>query len=109
MHETGSAPREAIEEYIRKNDISVKIHLEISSNHAIKRAVEDGLGIALISRRVAIDEIRAGRLAAIPLSDPSMIRKYYMVHHKDKYLSEPLQSFIGGVFEWAAAYSRELR
>ena len=108
MHEPGSAPREAIEEYIRKNDISVKIHLEISSNHAIKRAVEDGLGIALISRRVAIDEIRAGRLAAIPLSDPSMIRKYYMVHHKDKYLSEPLQSFIGGVFEWAAAYSREL-
>jgi len=109
MHETGSAPRKAIEEYIRKNDLSVKIHLEISSNHAIKRAVEDGLGIALISRRVAIEEIRAGRLAAIPLSDPSMIRKYYMVHHKDKYLSEPLQSFINGVFEWAAEYLRELR
>ena len=109
MHETGSAPRKAIEEYIRKNDLSVKIHLEISSNHAIKRAVEDGLGIALISRRVAIEEIRAGRLAAIPLSDPSMIRKYYMVHHKDKYLSEPLQSFIDGVFRWAAEYLRELR
>ncbi len=109
MHETGSAPRKAIEEYIRKNDLSVKIHLEISSNHAIKRAVEDGLGIALISRRVAIEEIRAGRLAAIALSDPSMIRKYYMVHHKDKYLSEPLQSFIDGVFKWAAEYLRELR
>ena len=109
MHETDSAPRKAIEEYIRKNDLSVKIHLEISSNQAIKRAVEDGLGIALISRRVAIEEIRAGRLAAIPLSDPSMIRKYYMVHHKDKYLSEPLQSFINGVFEWAAEYLRELR
>ncbi len=109
MHETGSAPRKALEEYIRKNDLFVKIHLEISSNHAIKRAVEDGLGIALISRRVAIEEIRAGRLAAIPMSDPSMIRKYYMVHHKDKYLSEPLQSFINGVFEWATAYLRELR
>jgi DNA-binding transcriptional LysR family regulator len=109
MHETGSAPRKAIEEYIRKNDLCVKIHLEISSNHAIKRAVEDGLGIALISRRVAIEEIRSGRLAAIPLSDPSMIRRYYMVHHKDKYLSEPLQSFINGVFEWAAEYLREFR
>jgi DNA-binding transcriptional LysR family regulator len=109
MHETGSAPRKAIEEYIRKNDMSVNIHLEISSNHAIKRAVEDGLGIALISRRVAIEEIRAGRLAAIPLSDPAMIRKYYMVHHRDKYLSEPLQSFISGVFEWATDYLRELK
>ena len=109
MHETGSAPHKALEEYIRKNDLSVNIHLEISSNHAIKRAVEDQLGIALISRRVAIEEIRAKRLAAIPLSDPSMSRKYYMVHHKDKYLSEPLQSFINGVFEWAAEYLRELR
>ena len=109
MHETGSAPHKAIEEYIRKNDLSVNIHLEISSNHAIKRAVEDKLGIALISRRVAIEEIRAKRLAAISLSDPSMSRKYYMVHHKDKYLSEPLQSFINGVFEWAAEYLRELR
>ncbi|MGD8290329.1 MAG: LysR family transcriptional regulator [Desulfobacterales bacterium] len=109
MHETGSAPRKAIEEYIRKNDLPVSIHLEISSNHAIKRAVEDGLGIALISRRVAIDEIRAGRLAAIPLSDPVMIRKYYMVHHRDKYLSEPLQSFINGVFEWATDYLHELK
>ncbi len=109
MHETGSAPHKAIEEYIRKNGLSVKIHLEISSNHAIKRAVEDKLGIALISRRVAIEEIRAKRLVAIPLSDPSMSRKYYMVHHKDKYLSEPLQSFINGVFEWAAEYLRELR
>ena len=109
MHEKGSAPRRALEECIRKNDLSVSIHLEISSNKAIKRAVEDGLGIALISRRVVIDEIRAGRLSAVPLSDRSMIRKFYMVYHKDKYISEPLQSFIDGVFEWAAEYTRELR
>ena len=67
MHEKGSAPRKALEEYIRKNDLAVKIHLEISSNNAIKRAVQDELGIALISRRVVIEEIRAGRLSAIPL------------------------------------------
>jgi DNA-binding transcriptional LysR family regulator len=109
VHETGSAPRKAIEEYIRKNDLSVNIHLEISSNLAIKRAVEDGLGIALISRRVAIEEIRTGRLAAIPLSDQTMIRKYYMVHHRDKYLSGPLLSFINGVSEWSSAYLRELK
>jgi len=108
MHEPDSAPRKAIEDYIRKNDLAVKIPLEMSSNRAIKRAVEDGLGIALISRRVANEEIRAGRLSAIPLSDKSMTRKFYMVHHKDKYFSEPQQSFIDRVFDWAAAYTREL-
>jgi DNA-binding transcriptional LysR family regulator len=109
MHEKGSAPRRALEDYIRKNKISVDIHLEISSNKAIKRAVEDDLGIALISRRVVIDEIKAGRLSAIPLSDRSMNRKFYMVHHKDKYLSEPLQRFMEKVFEWAAEYTGELK
>jgi DNA-binding transcriptional LysR family regulator len=108
MHETGSAPRQALENYIRKNDLSVSIHLELSSNRAIKRAVEDGIGIALISRRVANEEIRNKRLRAIPLSDRSMTRNFYMVHHQDKYLSESLQNFIDMVFKWAAEYMRAL-
>ncbi|CAB1080480.1 Transcriptional regulator, LysR family [Olavius algarvensis Delta 1 endosymbiont] len=108
MHEKGSAPRKAIEDYIRKTDLSVKIALELSSNRAIKRAVEEGIGIALISRKVAREEIEAGRLKAIALSDPSMTRKYYMIHHKDKYLSESLGHFIDKVFEWATEYSESL-
>lgn len=109
MHEIGSAPRRAIDEYVRRNNISVKIPLELSSNRAIKRAVEDGIGIALISRKVANEEIQAKRLKAIPLSDPSMNRKFYMVYHKDKYIPEPLQLFIDMVFEWADAYAKDLR
>ena len=109
MHEIGSAPRRAIDEYVRRNNISVKIPLELSSNRAIKRAVEDGIGIALISRKVANEEIQAKRLKAIPLSDPSMNRKFYMVYHKDKYIPEPLQLFIDMVFEWADAYAKNLR
>ena len=108
MHETGSAPRRAIEEYIRRHKISVGIPLEISSNRAIKRAVEEGIGIALISRKVANEEIETGRLAAIPLSDPAMTRKFYMVRHREKYLSEPLQRFIDMVFEWSSEYASGL-
>jgi DNA-binding transcriptional LysR family regulator len=108
MHETGSAPRRAIENYIRKNSLSFNVHLELSSNRAIKRAVEDGIGIALISRKVANEEITNQRLMAIPLSDPSMTRKFYMAHHKDKYLSESLQNFIDMVVKWSAEYMRTL-
>jgi DNA-binding transcriptional LysR family regulator len=108
MHEKGSAPRAAIEDYIRKTNLSVRIALELSSNRAIKRAVEEGIGIALVSRKVAREEIEAGRLMAIPLSDPSMTRKFYMIHHKDKYLSESLGNFIERVFEWTTEYSAGL-
>jgi DNA-binding transcriptional LysR family regulator len=108
MHETGSAPRWAIEDYIGAHNISVKIPLEISSNRAIKRAVEEGIGIALISRKVANEQIQAGRLKAIPISDASMYRKFYIVHHKDKYISETLQRFFDMVFKWAGEYSQTL-
>ena len=108
MHETGSAPRKAFENYIRKNELEVEVHLELSSNRAIKHAVEDGLGIALISRKVANEEIVNKRLIAIPLSDPSMTRRFYMVHHKDKYLSESLQNFMEMVFKWSTDYVQAL-
>jgi len=109
MHEKDSAPRRAIEKFMRQNNISVEIPLELSSNRAIKRAVEEGIGIALISRKVANEEIRAKRLSAINLRDPSMKRKFFLVHHKDKYISEPLQLLMDMVSKWASQYSDELK
>jgi DNA-binding transcriptional LysR family regulator len=109
MHEKSSAPRGAIDAYIRKHRLSVKIPLEMSSNRAIKRAVEEGIGIALISSKVAQEQVKAGRITAIPLSDPSMKRKFYLVHHRDKYLSESLRDFMDTVYSWAGDYRASLK
>ncbi len=109
MHEKSSAPRSAIDAYIRKHRLSVKIPLEMSSNRAIKRAVEEGIGIALISSKVAQEQVKAGRITAIPLSDPSMKRKFYMVHHRDKYLSESLRDFMDTVYSWAGVCRESLK
>ncbi len=108
MHEKGSAPRRAIEELIRKNNISIGIPLELSSNRAIKRAVEERTGIALISRKVANEEIRAERLKAINVADPSMTRKFFLIHHKDKYISESLRLMMDMVFNWTSDYAKKL-
>jgi DNA-binding transcriptional LysR family regulator len=108
MHEEGSAPRRAIDDLIQKYDVSVNIPLELSSNRAIKRAVEEGIGIALISTNVAEEEIQTMRLKAIPLTDPSMTRKFFIVYHREKYLSDSLQRFIDQVFAWAAEYGRSV-
>ena len=108
MHEKGSAPRRAIEELIRKNNISIGIPLELSSNRAIKRAVEERAGIALISMKVAHEEIRAKRLKAVNLVDPSMTRKFYLIHHKDKYISESLRLMMDMVFSWTSDYAKKL-
>ena len=106
VHEKGSAPRRSTEEYIRRHNISITIPMEHSNNEAIKTAVEEGLGIAVITRRVVSKELAMGTLRAIPLSDPAMTRKFYLIHHKDKYISRPLQGLIDIVDQWAAEYRR---
>jgi DNA-binding transcriptional LysR family regulator len=57
---------------------------------------------------VVSKEIGMGMLKAIPLSDPAMTRKFYLIHHKDKYISRPLQSLIDVVDGWVEEYRRGL-
>ena len=104
MHEKGSGTRDIIDAFLRNNNLSVSISLELSNNEAIKRAVEQGMGLSLISEHVVREEIHGKKLKAIPFADPSLKRKFYLIHHKDKYLSQPLQIFIQTVNDWASEY-----
>ena len=109
MHEKGSGTRDIIDAFLRNNNLSVSISLELSNNEAIKRAVEQGMGLSLISEHVVREEIHGKKLKAIPFADPSLKRKFYLIHHKDKYLSQPLQIFIQTVNDWASEYISKRR
>lgn len=49
MREPGSGTRYAIEEFLRKNDLTLNTRMTIESNEAIKHAVMSGLGISILS------------------------------------------------------------
>jgi DNA-binding transcriptional LysR family regulator len=108
VHEKNSVPYRVLHEFIDKNKLNITISLELSSNRAIKRAVESNLGIALISRKVAEEEIQTGKLVAFPLPDRTMSRKFYTVRHKDKYISAILQRLMDRVDQWAHDYAGRL-
>jgi len=108
VHERGSAPYRILYDYIRKNNIAITISLELSSNMAIKEAVEEGLGLALISRRVAEEEIKNRKLAAVSLPNQDLRRKFYMVYHQDKYISDTLRELIRQVDAWAEDYLKRI-
>jgi DNA-binding transcriptional LysR family regulator len=106
MHEKGSATRDIVDAFIKRNNLSVLIALELSNNEAIKRAVEEGAGISLISEHVVSEEVKRRKLKSIPLTDPTMKRKFYLIHHKDKYLSHPFQMFLYMVNQWALEFTQ---
>jgi len=106
MHEKGSVHQKIIDDLIRKNNISLSKYIEFSNNVAVKRAVEAGTGIALISRKAAGEEIKSGRLNAVPLADASAKRPFYMIYRSDKIISEPIQRLMETVYHWAEEYGK---
>jgi DNA-binding transcriptional LysR family regulator len=107
MHEKSSAIRKALIDFVKAGNIAFSTHLELSNNEAIKRVVELGTGVALISKMVAAKEVQRKELVAIPLSDPSISRKFYMVHHRGKFISKPLHRFLDMMDIWATDYDHE--
>jgi DNA-binding transcriptional LysR family regulator len=100
MHEHGSALQKAIEEFLDHENVQISEYLEFSNNEAIKRAVGEGDGIALISEKVAAEEIKAGILKAIPVSGPPITRTFYMIQSRDKFISQPLSDLLEMIEKW---------
>ena len=109
VHEKGSIPYQITQQFLKTNKVDCFISLEFSSNRAISKAVEAGLGIALVSKNIVQDHILRGKMVELPFPGPPITHKYYLVHHKDKYFSDVLNQLISKVNTWAMKYHESLR
>lgn len=103
LREPGSGTRELFEKYLALHGVSVHIKWVCHSAEAIKNAVIEGQGAAVLSRRLAAEEIKLGKLIAVPFEDTRMTRQFCLIHHKNKFLSPSLQRFIGCAKDYSAA------
>jgi len=105
LREMGSATRELIEEGVSKKGVSMKVVMDLASNEAIKKAVEDGLGISIISKYVVQKEADQGLLRMVTLADERIMRKFFIIYHEDKYLSNTLRAFLKVASELSSRFS----
>jgi DNA-binding transcriptional LysR family regulator len=75
----------------------LRVRMELGSNEAIKRAVELGAGIGIVSRAVVRTELGAGTLRAVGIRERGFVHPIDLIHHKDR-ASSPL---IAAVLEVA--------
>ncbi|MDM8556979.1 LysR family transcriptional regulator [Desulfococcaceae bacterium HSG7] len=108
MHENDPVQHRVIETFVRDKNILLFKHLEFSNYEAIKRAVEDNAGIAIICNKIVNDEVRNGKLAAIPLANQAITQQYYMIRPKDKIISPSIGAFIEVAFKWADSYIQSI-
>ncbi len=86
--------RSLFENLLKEHGIVFRIGFELSNLEAIKRCVMNGLGIALLPRIVAQDEIERGYLAELPFVHPEIHFDLQLLIHPKKWKSQPLQFLI---------------
>ena len=61
---------------------------------SVKRAVEAGLGVSILSKTVVVRELGMGWLKTAPLKGINLKRRFYYTYHRDKYLSKMVKEFL---------------
>ncbi len=98
LREEGSGTRQMIEKHLIKYGISphnIKIAFIMGSTESIKGAVEEGLGVSIVSRWATKKESRYGSLKTATFKEEKILRDFSLLHRKPRDSSHALDKFLG--------------
>ena len=82
------------DKHFRSYRSRLRITMELPSVGMIKRFVAAGLGVSLISESFARDEVRAGDVKLIAISDVELWRELGVVYRRDRTLPRAAAAFV---------------
>jgi DNA-binding transcriptional LysR family regulator len=97
FREAGSGTRQIIEKFLARHGIALhdlKISAVLGSTEAIKDAVENGLGVSIISRWAVRKESKYGTLRLLSIKEETMARDFSVVVNKNSVSSNSLEEFL---------------
>lgn len=104
-HNDPSPTRDRVLRLYEKKHAALNICMSLPSLDGIKRAVETGLGVALLPRRCALAEIGRGQLAAVNVPELRSPRQLRFVYRKEGELSRAAQAFLEVVRKYGSRAS----
>jgi LysR family transcriptional regulator, low CO2-responsive transcriptional regulator len=99
--EIGSGTRMAAERFFDEAGTRLTTAMEMSSNEAIKQAVQAGLGLGVVSVHTLEMELALGRLVILDVQGFPILRHWYAVHRQGKRFSAVAQAFLNFVMDEA--------
>jgi DNA-binding transcriptional LysR family regulator len=94
LREPGSGTRESVELALLPYLQHVEPLMTLGSSESIKNAAVEGLGISCLSAAVVHDFVSARRLTALKSELPPLVRRFSLISHRRKVLSDGLQRFV---------------
>jgi DNA-binding transcriptional LysR family regulator len=105
VRETGSGTRIAMERFFSEQGVSLNTGMEMTSNEAIKQAVEAGLGLGIVSIHTLELELETGRIKILDAENFPILRHWYLVYRTGKRLSPTAHAFR----DYVLSYGKESR
>ena len=93
MRESGSGTRRAIERFFAEHRINLRPGMEVSSNEAVKWAVQAGMGLSVVALATIMAELETLRLKVLDVEHFPILRYLYLVHRESKQLSSAASAF----------------
>lgn len=96
LREAGSGLRHCLEKSLESKGISMtdlNIAMELGSNEAIKEAVIQGVGIAVLSACAIQKEVKTQQLRALEIADLHCERELYLIQDRRRVLPSPARAF----------------
>lgn len=106
VRESGSGTRSAIKRFFDQHGVAFNMGIEMTSNEAIKQAVEAGLGLGIVSVHTLELELETKRLAILDVEDFPILRYWYILQRKGKRLSPVAVTFKEFVLNEASKFIR---
>ena len=94
LRERGSGTREVLDHLLLAHLPNFQLVMELGNSEAIKHAVRHGIGISCLSRRVVEEQLASGVLVELSIPLPPLMRTLYLIHHRQKHISNALQRFL---------------
>lgn len=94
LTEKGMGYRGVLDDLMQKRSIELQPVLEISRTDIITDLLGQGDGVSFLPDFVTEAKVRTGRLKRLIVPEIELEIWKQMIHHKNKWISEPLQAFI---------------
>lgn len=86
--------RREIDRFLREHNVEVKMTVHFDNLQMIKEAVALRSGISIMPARIMEQDIAQGRLKAIPLAPPGLVRPLGIIHRRKKRFHRAAQAFL---------------
>lgn len=94
LRKPGLGTHEVLEQLLLVHMPQFQLVMELGNSEAIKHVGRHGIGISCLSRRVVDEQLISGALVELKVPLPPLMRTLYLIHHRQKHISNALERFL---------------